>query len=1013
MSGMSAKQLLFPILLGGILSASTVSHAKVVQPQQAPPENLCFIENKGQVTDQFGNPRKDINFRVGSKGLGIFVGNGQLHYQWAVSTPNQRSAEDKQKTAMYRMDVALLGAYPQAALVTEKRQDFHERFYLNGQQGTTANAYQKITYKEVYPNIDWVLYIKDNTVEYDFVVRPGGNVADIKLQYSGATKLAVDEAGRLTATTPMGSVTENTPQSFQTDGKKIASRFVLQGNVLSFATAPHSGTLVIDPTLSWATYYGGSGDDNVKNACISGDQYGNVYMDGYSNSTANIATTGSYKDTVTGGTDAYLVKFNGAGVRQWATYYGGTSSETVYGVSCDPKGNIYLSGFTNSTTGISTTGSHQPTIGGGSDAFLVKFDSAGVRQWGTYYGGTATEQAFAVTCDKSGNVFLCGYTNNSAINISTTGSHQLTGGGGQDGFLVKFNGSGVRQWGTYYGGTGSDRILAVTCDTNKNVYISGYSGSAASIATTGSYQATIGGGQDAFLTKFDSSGVRQWGTYYGGTGTEVGNGIGCDPNGNVYCTGTTTSTSAIASSGSFQDTYGGGVGGDGFLAKFYPTGVRHWASYYGGTGSDGATGIYCTSLGHVYISGNTSSTNNISVAGTFQDTLNALSDAMLVKFDTTGARLWGTYYGGDGTDIGLAVYCNSLSKVFLAGTTDSYTGISTSGSHQASFGGSAYDAFLAKFDDCLLTTPTSIIGNDTVCRGTVHAYSVPAVTGALSYNWTLPSGWTGTSTANTISVTVGTSSDTIKVSAQFMCGASPVIKKAVTVSPIPVISPSGLISICSGDSVTLTASTGASFTWLQDGLPISGANAQNYVAHTAHRYTVVVTNGIGCTDTSLIDTLIVHPTPVPVISVSGTILSTGTYTIYQWNHNGTAITGAVAGSYTVTVKSGNYTVTVTDSNGCKGTSAPFDANTLGIDDATGKIKQVNIYPNPVTDHLLIASAEKVNVTISSMEGRLIGYYENANRIDVSSLATGVYMLRITDKQGAFIGTEKIVKYTNR
>lgn len=147
MSGMSAKQLLFPFLLGGILSAATVSHAKVVHPPKTPSENLHFVENKGQITDQFGNSRNDINFRIGGKGLGIFVGNGQLHYQWSVSTQNQPSAEKKQKTAMYRMDVALLGADPQATLVTENRQDFYERYYLNGKQAAIESIFKRNNYK--------------------------------------------------------------------------------------------------------------------------------------------------------------------------------------------------------------------------------------------------------------------------------------------------------------------------------------------------------------------------------------------------------------------------------------------------------------------------------------------------------------------------------------------------------------------------------------------------------------------------------------------------------------------------------------------------------------------------------------------------------------------------------------------------------------------------------------------------------------------------------------------------
>lgn len=1009
---MNAKHLLFPLLLGSI------TNVQANPPQASPSDSspLSFVENKGQVTDQHYQSRKDIDFRLNGNGVNVFVANSALHYQWAKPVGTKVSGEDTlQRLATYRMDVKLLGANPDAMLVKEQRLGFHERYYTPqfGEQGGIAQAYQKVTYKNIYPQIDWVLYVKNNTVEYDFIVHPGGNVADIQLRYDGAVSLKVNTDGSLTATTPMGSITEAAPvSSQQADGKRIASSFVLKDNILRFTTSEYQGTLVIDPTLTWATYYGGALVDNMRSGSVSGDDYGNVYVGGYTQSTSNIATIGSFQDTLTANIDAFLAKFNGSGVRLWATYYGGSGSDYTYGVVCASGEKVYLGGYTNSPAGIATSGAHQTvlgTTGSGTDGYVVQFDSSGARQWATYFGGSSTEQGLALNCDKNGNAYLAGYTN-SASGIATTGSHQTTLGGGQDAFLVKFSPTGTRLWSTYLGGSSTDQGLAVACDTFNNVFVGGYTQSTAGIASTGSHQSVLGGGQDGFIAKFDSTGLKQWSSYYGGVAADRIGSLTTDLNANVFVTGYTAgSTSGIASTGSHQDTIGGTAAGtaDVFLVKFNSSGIRQWGTYYGGAGSEQGWGVHCDVSGNIYLTGQTNSSGNIASIGAYKDTLD-VQDGFLVKFDNNGTRLWGTYFGGEAADWGYSVFCNKNSTVFLGGQTGSTAGITTTGSHQGSYAGGSADVFLATFNDCDLIAPAFVSGGDTVCRGGSYTYTVPAVSGATSYTWMLPAGWTGSSSTDTIHIVSGLLSDTIRVAANFPCGVSSYTEKVITVRPLPDISPLGTTSLCNGDSIVLTASGGTTYQWLSSGIAISGANTSSYTVHTGGLYSVVVT-AFGCTDTSLSDTIVVHPLPVPVISVSGSLLSTGSYTSYQWLHNGIPITGAVASTYTISLMSGLYTVTVVDSNGCEGTSTAVDAGTLDIKETTGK-PDIHIYPNPVQNVLFIQSPLPVDVHIISTGG-LTSKYKNVRKIDLSNYADGIYLLRIfTDER--LIGTRKIVKQHN-
>ena len=323
----------------------------------------------------------------------------------------------------------------------------------------------------------------------------------------------------------------------------------------------------------WGTYYGGSGND-WGYAC-STDASGNVYMTGTTESLAAgtiIATSGCHQSSYGGGAyDAFLVKFNSAGARQWGTYYGGTGNDEGGSCATDASGNTYIVGRSSSISGsmISSSGSHQSVYGGGSDdAFLVKFNSAGIRLWGTYYGGSGTDYGYFCALDISGNIFISGVTSSSIPSMASSGSHQFAIGGGNDAFLVKFNPLGIRQWGTYYGGSGIDYGYSCATDTSGNVYMAGHTTTSlgTSIATLGNHQSVNGGGVDAFLVKFNSAGVRQWGTYYGGTSGDYGWGCATDANNNIYLVGKSTSGTSIASTGSHQSNYGGGTY-DAFLVK--------------------------------------------------------------------------------------------------------------------------------------------------------------------------------------------------------------------------------------------------------------------------------------------------------------------------------------------------------------------------------------------------------------------------------------------------------------
>jgi hypothetical protein len=715
------------ILISTAASAQTVNNAQFRS-------DLLFIENKGQVVDQNGNPRNDIDFKIAGKGLNIFIGHGQIHYQF-------NKKKDSTAISYYRMDVTLKGADQDAELITEQEQDYYETYYTgqcwsNG-KGTIAHTCKKITYKNIYNNIDWVLYIKNNRLEYDFIVHDGGDAKDIQMEYNGATNIAAAINGSVHVTCPMGNVIEDKPNSYELKtGKNIATSFEINNNILRFKPENYKGGLVIDPSLTWATYYGGTVADNAYS--VACDDSGFVFMAGEAGNNSNLATTGAYQSTLYYSYDAYIVKFNSSGSRLWGTYYGDYTNNNYslsglyypreLEIASDQNGNVYITGSTTSSNYIATTGSYQSTFAGDTDVYLAKFNGSGALKWATYFGGRKKDVGTSVACDKFGHVFITGFTK-SDTGIATPGAFQEQIGGSTvryydiDCFLAKFDTSGNLKWATYYGGKNDDGAYGISCDNIGDAYICGVTNSDSGIATSGSFisvhhYSSVYWVTSCFLAKFDSSGQRNWGTYLddGFTSNHVSS-LACDTTNCVYVCGTTLMPSTsypIVTSTIFSSP-----DHSGFLTKFSNSGSHLWGINYGGfDGYDYS--VACDKLNTVYLAGTPSyNDTTVATAGSYQSSLAGETDAYVARFTSNGQRLWGTYYGGSAEDDEYGLATDNFGAVYLCGSTTSIDSIATSGAYQDSIWGATgnTNAFLAKFNTDTLVFINQPYNDTVLCKG--------------------------------------------------------------------------------------------------------------------------------------------------------------------------------------------------------------------------------------------------------------------------------------------------------
>ncbi|MFN8713874.1 MAG: SBBP repeat-containing protein [Bacteroidota bacterium] len=902
-------------LLVLILFLFTLS-AKAQQKQQKESSSpaVSFQENKGQVGDQNYRPRPDVLFSGTDGNIVYHLKNNGISYQlsrvdsWktvdpALHLPETEKTQIPDQTTIYRIDVSWLNANTNAPVKTGEALPGVSNFYtaVCPNGVTGVQSFNSVTYQQLYSGIDLKWYSKDNHLKYDYLVAPGADYKQIQLTFNGAQSLSVNSNGELIIKTPLGSLAEQAPVVFQ-DGKILPSKWIINNNVVSFQIENIDASLAftIDPFVRVWGTYMGDAGFEYSHSCVT-DAFMDVYMAGETTSTTSIATSGSFQNVFGGATsDAYLTKLNSLGVLLWSTYYGGTGNDYGYSIAIDPTNKIYLAGYTGSATVIATPGTHQDTYGGGA--------------------------------------FDC--------------------------FLAQFNFSGVRQWGTYYGGAGQDNGFSCALDGFGNVYMTGYAGSASGIATAGALQTTFGGGLDAFLVKFLSNGTRAWGTYMGGAGTDISHWVCTDLVGDVYICGEGPASAAITTAGAHQTVYGGGTF-DVFLAKFDGTGARLWSTYYGGAGPDNGNICEADAFGNVYLAGYTGSLTAIATAGSFQPASGGGSnDAFLVKFNSSGVRQWGTYYGGPSVDFALGCKIDALGNFYLMGFTASTTGIATAGSYQTTYGGGSRDAFVAQFSLAGALQWGTYLGG----TGEDRAYSGSTdLTGNIYLT-----GWS--SSPNTIA-TPNASQTT------FGGGTADAFLAKFKDCTISISSASQTNNVCFGGTIgaaeiTVTGGTGGNtFDWFP-GNP-AGDGTASVSGLAAGTYTVVVTDNSTC---NAIQTFTITEPPqlITTLTASGIFCFGGTTEVTVIGIGGTA---PYSGEGTFNVSAGLQSFTLTDANGCSATTSFTFTEPPALVAAT-------------SSSAIMCYGDTSFVTVSATGG--VGGYSGTGSFQVIA---GTYVYTVTDANG--------------
>lgn len=649
----------------------------------------------------------------------------QMHANEHASSAKSDCESEGRKTAAVRMQ--MVGANPEPLIEGIGRLTGISNYFIGNDPEkwrTNIPHYSAVRYHDVYPGIDLIYHSNEGELEFDFVIAAGRSTDTIKLEFEGAREIRIDGQGDLVLNTEAGQVRQHSPVVYQKIGevkKEVAGRFAQTSDFeVGFEIGEYdkSKPLVIDPKLSFSTYLGSQAGSDIlfggsqarsdilfngqPQSSVAVDPSGNVYIAGQSGSSDFATTPGAFQDKLQGFADAFVAKLSANGSELlYATYLGGANGISgATDIAVDSSGNVYLAGGTDSRH-FPVMNAFQPESGDDfrtfsmifTEGFVAKLNATGSGLiYSTYLGGRGEDFATSIAIDSSGSAYATGVTQ--STNFPTTpgvfgqfpGSQSIL-----DAFVTKLSDSGDLIYSTF---SKRDFVVGsgIAVDSSGNAYVTG-------TASAGNFFNFFL--QFPFVIKVNPSATALMYSSFP-IGTNLGPGdsaIAVDASGNVYVTGTTSSSGLPVTEGAFQTAYAGGES-EAFVAKLNSTGTALiYCTYLGGSASDFATDISVDSLGNAYVLGHTTS-------GDFPTRLplQAINgglffrDAFLTALNASGtAIIYSTYIGGRGDDEGSALTVDSSGNAYAVGPTGSPDLLITQGAYQTAKQ-SDFDNFVVKVD---------------------------------------------------------------------------------------------------------------------------------------------------------------------------------------------------------------------------------------------------------------------------------------------------------------------------
>jgi hypothetical protein len=561
---------------------------------------------------------------------------------------------------------------------------------------------------------------------------------------------------------------------------------------------------------AWDARFGGSGSDMVYGFQQTAD--GGYLLGGWSSSPAS----GDKSQASRGFDDYWIVKIDSSGIKQWDKRFGGNDYDELYAAHQTSDHGYILGGFSYS----GSNGDKTQARWGGDDYWVVKTDSAGIKQWDKVFGGTDFDELFSLVQTNNGGYLLGGWSS-SLVNGDKTQASR----GGYDFWIVRLSAAGVKQWDRAYGGTGYDALYSIQRTADNGFILGGASYSGIS----GEKSQPCQGGWDYWIVKIDSAGNKLWDKTYGGSGDDyLTYLLQADDHGYVLAG---YSSSGI-SGDKTQNTKGGS---DYWIIRTDSLGNKLWDVDLGGTLDEiGLGNVAATTDGGFLVAGSSES----AAGGDKSENNLGPIQTWIVKIDSAGGKIWDKTVFTTGSD--LAGFVRQSFDGCIAVSNYSNSGIGGDKTQaNRDTNNITTDFWIAKYCEMLQANFTA----PDACPGTCLTFTNLSNNGT-AFQWSFPGATPDTSTAiNPVNICYNSPGDYDVTLVASNAGGSDTLTliNFITVYPYPPAQ--GIVQ----SSDTLFANQGAiGYQWYINGNLVSGATDYFYVAAQSGNFNVVAIDSNGC-----------------------------------------------------------------------------------------------------------------------------------------------------------------------